>query len=148
MQTKVLMAISTIIAISLAMSAALAAPQRDNSHFLQLQSGAWEWSHSVTDTRNETILHGAFCLPVHENGLTLEDFIHEMRRDCRAEDVTTKEAGFSFILSCADQSTPAEIVSSATNIQLKTGSQTALFGEQSELLVSSDARRVGSCAEF
>ncbi len=136
-------------ALTLAMSAALAAPtDNKESHTVQIEPGAWEWTHETMIGPAPITSTEIQCVTPEDATISLQKIADDLSGQCAMADITKTDEGYAFKLNCdGDVKGIANGKLSATSktVSLTANGAASLYGMMAPFTVKADAKHVGAC---
>lgn len=139
-----------IIAASmmLAMSAALAAPNSQEKHSVEIKPGAWEWTHETMIGPAPISSSEVRCVKPEEAQISLSDIAEDLSGHCAMADVSKIDNGYKFKLNCdGDVKGIANGKLSTTDktISLSANGAASVYGMMAPFTIKAEAKYVGAC---
>ncbi len=134
--------------LTLAMSAALATPNKDEEHALSIEPGAWEWTHETMIGPAPVKSTEVQCVAPDEATLSLSDIAEDLSAQCSMAEIAKIDQGYSFKLNCAGDIkgiANGKIKASEKTISLSANGAASMFGMTAPFVISAEAKHIGEC---
>ena len=134
--------------LTLAMSAALATPSKDEEHTLIIEPGSWEWTHETLIGPAPITSTEVQCVTPEDTKLALSDIADELSAKCSMAEISRIDQGFSFKLSCDGEIkgiANGKLKTTGKTISLSANGAASMFGMTAPFVISAEAKHIGDC---
>ncbi len=134
--------------LTLAMSAALAAPNANGEKTLSIEPGAWEWTHETMLGPAPISSTSVQCVEPDDASVSLDEITEDLAGQCSMADIAETDEGYSFKLNCHGDIkgiATGKIVSGDKTIALTASGAASVYGMTAPFTISANAKHIGEC---